>query len=71
MKNITREDIAEFINIEFGLAKKDCNDLVNIFIEEIISGLKTNQFIKIHNFGTFKIKKKMNALVEIPKLKRR
>ena len=54
MKNITREDIAEFINIEFGLAKKDCNDLVNIFIEEIISGLKTNQFIKIHNFGTFK-----------------
>ena len=69
MKNITRENIAEFINIEFGLAKKDCNDLVNIFIDEIISGLQTNQFVKIHNFGTFKIKKKNERIGRNPKTK--
>ena len=69
MINKLREDIAEFINIEFGLAKKDCNDLVNIFIEEIISGLKNNQFIKIHNFGTFKIKKKNERIGRNPKTK--
>ena len=35
MNNITREDIAEFINIEFGLTKKDCNLLVKDIIDEI------------------------------------
>ena len=33
--NITREDIAEFINQEFGLTKKDCGELVKEIIEEI------------------------------------
>ena len=28
MNNITREDIADFINNEFGLTKKDCNNIV-------------------------------------------
>ena len=35
MDNITREDIADYINKEFGLSKKDCNDLVNSILEEI------------------------------------
>ena len=39
MNNITRDDIAEFINNEFGLTKKDCSNLVNDIIEEIIEGL--------------------------------
>jgi len=69
MKNITRDDIAEFINIEFGLAKKDCRDLVNIFINEIISGLKINNFVKIHNFGTFKVKSKKERIGRNPKTK--
>ena len=37
--NITRDDIAEFINQEFGLTKKDCNELVKDIIEEIRKGL--------------------------------
>ena len=31
--NITRDDIADYLNQEFGLTKKDCNDLVNDIIE--------------------------------------
>ena len=33
-KNITRDDIAESINQEFGLTKKDCNELVKDIIED-------------------------------------
>ena len=40
MKNITRDDISEFIFQEFGLAKKDCNDLVHDIIQQISIGLK-------------------------------
>ena len=108
--NITREDIAEFINQEFGLTKKDCGELVKEIIEEIIIGLnqqtkgewtiqKNNKIIKrfdteedakkykdknnfdlnytinlkrsvkIHNFGTFKIRNKKSRKARNPKSK--
>ena len=69
MNNITREDIAEFINQEFGLTKKDCNDLVNDIIEEIIDGLNEHKIVKIHNFGTFKLKRKNARLGRNPRTK--
>ena len=69
MNNITRDDIAEFINKEFGLTKKDCNNLVNIIIEEIIEGLKEHNIVKIHNFGTFKIRRKNARIGRNPKTK--
>ena len=69
MNNITREDIAEFINKEFGLTKKDCNDLVNDIIEEIIEGLNEHKIVKIHNFGTFKLKRKNARLGRNPRTK--
>tara|TARA_B100001105_G_C22068541_1_gene305548 strand:- start:27 stop:320 length:294 start_codon:yes stop_codon:yes gene_type:complete len=69
MNNITRDDIAEFINKEFGLTKKDCNDLVNDIIEEIIEGLNEHKIVKIHNFGTFKLKRKNARLGRNPRTK--
>ena len=68
-KNLTRDDIADFINQEFGLTKKDCNDLVNDIIEEIIMGLNKHKIVKIHNFGTFKLKRKNARIGRNPKTK--
>ena len=67
--NITRDDIAEFINKEFGLTKKDCDDLVSDIIEEIITGLNEHNFVKIHNFGTFKLRRKNARIGRNPKTK--
>ena len=67
MKNITRDDISEYINQEFGLAKNDCNDLVNDIIKFIIDGLIEDKHVKIHNFGTFKIKYKKERIGRNPK----
>ena len=69
IKNITRDDISEYINSEFGLTKKDCNDLVNDIIEEIIVGLSKHKVVKIHNFGTFKLKRKNARIGRNPKTK--
>ncbi len=69
MKNLTRDEIADFINNEFGLTKKDCIGMVNELIEEIISGLIKNEFVKIHNFGTFKLRKKKARIGRNPKTK--
>ena len=69
MNNITRDDIAEFINNEFGLTKKDCINLVNDIIEEIIEGLSEHNIVKIHNFGTFKLRRKNARIGRNPKTK--
>ena len=68
-KNITRDDIAESINSEFGLSKKDCLDLVHDIVEIIVKGLENNNIVKIHNFGTFKLKRKNSRIGRNPKTK--
>ena len=69
-KNITRDDIAETINADFGLSKKDCLEIVNDIIEFIIIGLQKNKLVKIHNFGTFKLRKKQSRIGRNPKTKK-
>ena len=67
--NITREDISEYINSEFGLSKYDCNNIVNEIIEQIILGLIDDNVVKIHNFGTFKLRQKNQRIGRNPKTK--
>ena len=69
INNFTREDIAESLHNEFGLTKKDCLLIVNDILETIIDGLINNGYAKIHNFGSFKIKRKKSRLGRNPKTK--
>ena len=68
-KNISREDISESIHREFGFSRKECLFIVNDIIEIIISGLQSNGLVKIHNFGTFKLKRKKSRIGRNPKTK--
>ena len=68
-KNITREDISEYINSEFGLSKYDCNNIVNDIVNQIIVGLIDDNIVKIHNFGTFKLRQKNQRIGRNPKTK--
>ena len=65
--NISRDDIAEKIYKDFGFSRKDCLDIVNNIIDLIIEGLEANGFVKIHNFGTFKLKRKKSRIGRNPK----
>ena len=68
-KNLSRDDIAESILNEFGFSKKECLDVVNDIIEIVIEGLNLNGYVKIHNFGTFKLKSKKSRIGRNPKTK--
>mgnify|MGYP001389813015 CR=1 FL=1 len=65
--NFTREDIAESLHTDFGLTKKDCIIFVNDIIDIIIDGLKKSGYVKIHNFGSFKVIKKKSRIGRNPK----
>ena len=66
-KNISRDDIANAINKDFGFNRKQCLDFVNDIFELIIEGLETSNKVKIHNFGTFTLRKKKERLGRNPK----
>ena len=68
-KNISRDDIADTINNEFGFSRKECLDIVNDIFEIIIDGLNSYNIVKIHNFGTFKLKRKKSRVGRNPKTK--
>ena len=53
----------------FGISKKDCIDIVNDIIDSIILGLEKYQIFKIHNFGTFKLRRKNKRVGRNPKTK--
>ena len=65
--NFTREDIAESLHTNFGLTKKDCLIFVNDIVDVIIEGLKTSGYVKIHNFGSFKVTRKKSRIGRNPK----
>ena len=68
-KNISRDDIADTINEEFGFSRKECLDIVNDIFEIIVNGLNSDNIVKIHNFGTFKLKRKKSRVGRNPKTK--
>ena len=43
--------------------------MVNDIIEELIEGLNKHNIVKIHNFGTFKIRRKNARIGRNPKTK--
>ena len=65
--NYTREDIADSLHADFGLTKKDCLIFVNDIIDIITEGLKTSGYVKIHNFGSFKVTRKKSRIGRNPK----
>ena len=67
--NYTRENIAEALHNEFGLTKKDCISFVNDIIDIIIEGIKNDGYVKIHNFGSFKTRRKKSRIGRNPKTK--
>ena len=68
--NISRDEIAEAMKSEFGFNRKLCLDIVNDIIEIIIEGLQSDNTVKIHNFGTFKLNNKKSRIGRNPKTKK-
>ena len=68
-QNISRDEIAEAIQADFGFNKKLCLDIVNDIIEIVIEGLQSDKKVKIHNFGTFILNKTNSRIGRNPKTK--
>ncbi len=68
-QNISRDEIAEAMQKEFGFNRKLSLDIVNDIVNIVIDGLISDKKVKIHNFGTFKMNTKKSRIGRNPKTK--
>jgi len=55
---MTKADIVEKVNNQFGLSKKESSDLVESVLALIKSTLESGEDVKIAGFGKFEVKQK-------------
>lgn len=69
-QNISRDNIAEAMQNDFGFNRKLSLDMINDIIDIIINGLQSDKKVKIHNFGTFILNRKNSRIGRNPKTKK-
>lgn len=67
MGALTKADLAEQLNIELGLNKREAKDMVELFFEEIRQCLERNQPVKLSGFGNFDLRDKSQRPGRNPK----
>lgn len=67
MKTITRADIAELINEEIGLSRKDSGDILDMIIDEIKAELTRGNDVKLSSFGTLALRRKKPRIGRNPR----
>ncbi len=58
MGALTKADMAERLNEDLGLNKREAKEMVELFFEEIRQSLEKNQSVKLSGFGNFDLRDK-------------
>ncbi len=58
MSSLTKADMAERLNEELGLNKREAKDIVESFFNEIRKSLANNKQVKLSGFGNFDLRDK-------------
>jgi integration host factor subunit alpha len=58
MSSLTKADMAERLNEELGLNKREAKDIVESFFNEIRHSLANNEQVKLSGFGNFDLRDK-------------
>ena len=68
--NLTKKEIINSIYMQIGFSKKISETLLEDILESVIKNIIKHKRVKISKFGTFTLRKKINDLVAIQKLKK-
>ncbi len=67
MGALTKADMAEQLNLELGLNKREAKEMVELFFEEIRQTLEQNRSVKLSGFGNFDLRDKRQRPGRNPK----
>ena len=67
MGALTKADMAEHLNEELGLNKREAKEMVELFFEQIRQSLENNVQVKLSGFGNFDLRDKKERPGRNPK----
>ncbi|MFW1677861.1 integration host factor subunit alpha [Pontibacter sp. JAM-7] len=67
MGSLTKAEMAERLNEDLGLNKREAKEMVESFFEEIKSCLSSNEQVKLSGFGNFDLRDKRQRPGRNPK----
>ena len=65
--NLTRIEIANYINKEVGISRSESSYFVDVIINEMIKALIEKKILKVSSFGTLKLRHKNARIGRNPK----
>lgn len=66
-RTLTKTELAELISEHVGLNKREANEMVEAFFDEITKELERGKVVKITGFGNFQLRDKVPRLGRNPK----
>nr|WP_067291336.1 integration host factor subunit alpha [Marinobacterium profundum] len=67
MGSLTKAEMAERLNEELGLNKREAKEMVESFFDEIRASLSSNEQVKLSGFGNFDLRDKRQRPGRNPK----
>ncbi len=67
MSSLTKAEMAERLNEELGLNKREAKEMVESFFDEIRASLSSNEQVKLSGFGNFDLRDKRQRPGRNPK----
>ena len=67
--NLTRRDLVNLVYMQLGFSKQISENLIDDFLETIVSNIKKEKKLKLSKFGTFSIRNKKSRIGRNPKTK--
>ena len=67
--NLTKKDLVNLVYMQLGFSKQISENLIDDFLETIVSNIKNEKKLKLSKFGTFTIRQKKSRIGRNPKTK--
>ena len=65
--NLTKRDLVNLVYMQLGFSKQISENLIEDFLETIVSNIKNEKKLKLSKFGTFSIRQKKSRIGRNPK----
>ena len=67
--NLTKKDLVNLVYMQLGFSKQISENLIEDFLDTIITNIKSEKKLKLSKFGTFSTRKKKSRIGRNPKTK--
>ena len=67
--NLTKKDLVNLVYMQLGFSKQISENLIEDFLETIVTNIMSEDKLKLSKFGTFSIRQKKSRIGRNPKTK--